>query len=361
MLNSNHIKYKRLINFGWNVLSSNYRNLNFPIKLNYAVTYRCNQKCLTCNIWQKPPDEEMTLEEIRLFFQKNSKFNWIDLTGGEIFLRKDIQQILQAIVANCHNLYLLHFPTNGSCLREIIRAADYLIESPIPLVIISVSLDGNEEIHNRIRGRKDAFKTAVETFLELKKRANEKFNVYAGVTISKFNVRFFPELLRKMEGEIPGFTYNDIHINFAQVSKHFYQNNQDILIQANEQLDIFREIADKTRKQARGVIKYLESRYQSLAVEFLRKNKNPAICQALSSSLFMDPKGDLYPCISWDKRLGKIKSYQYSLSSFLKNSEVTTTRKNVVAGKCPNCWSPCEAYQAIMAQTAHFSRWKSKK
>ena len=354
-------KYKRLINFAWNILSANYKNLKFPIKLNYAVTYRCNQQCLTCNIWQKKAGEELPLEEIKFFFQKNSRFNWIDLTGGEIFLRKDIHEILQTIVASCHNLYMLHFPTNGSCFREIIRAADYLINSPVPLTIVTISIDGNEEIHNRIRGRKDAFKLAAKTFLELKKRTSKKFKVYAGLTISKFNIQQFPEILRKMEEEIPGLTYDDIHINFAQASNHFYENSGDVLIKAHEKLDIFRKIAERTQRDAQGIIRYLESRYQSLAVEFLRKNKNPAICQALSCSLFMSPQGDLYPCISWDKRLGDIKNYQYSLDSFFKNRDVMMARRDLMQDKCPNCWTPCEAYQAIMAQSAPFSRWKGRK
>lgn len=350
-------KYKRLANFGWKVLAANYKNLNFPIKLNYAVTYRCNQRCLTCNIWENAPDEEMSLKEIDAFFRKNPGFNWIDLTGGEIFLRKDIHEILRIIVSRCKNLYLLHFPTNGSCYKEVIRAIDFLMSSPVPLIIATVSIDGDEETHNYIRGKENAFKFALETFLELRKRTNSKFKVYAGMTISRFNIKRFHEILRKMEEGIPGLTYNDMHLNFAQASTHYYQNDADVLIDPAKQIEIFNELSVRTQSEGRGIIKYLESHYQSLAVEFLKEHKNPAVCQALSCSLFMDPGGQLYPCITWNKRLGKIKDYQYSLDTFLQDPKIMELRKDVIDGRCPNCWTPCEAYQSIMARTAPFSRW----
>lgn len=359
MLANHFEKYRRLINFAWHVFLANYKNLGFPFKLNYAVTYRCNQKCLTCNIWESPPEEEMTIENIEQFFQNNSKFSWIDLTGGEIFLRKDIREILSAIVLNCRNLYLLHFPTNGTCHNEVIRAVDYLIESPVPLIIVTVSIDGNEETQKHIRGRDNAFKLAVKTFLELKKRTSAKLNVFAGLTVSQFNVHLVPDIFNTMEEEIPGFKFDDIHVNFAQTSDHFYKNNGDLLVEPAKQIDTFRKIAEKSHKNGKGIVKYLESRYQGLLLEFLKKNKNPAICQALSCSIFMDPKGFIYPCITWDKNMGKINGPQYSLESFFKRPDVMEVRKDVIKGNCPNCWTPCEAYQTIMASTSPFSRWKT--
>jgi len=350
-------KLRRLINFIWNVILSNFKNLNFPIKLNFVVTYKCNQKCLTCNIWKKTIDEEMCLEEIELFFQKNPGFNWIDLTGGEIFSRKDITKIIQTIINNCNNLYLLHFPTNGTYHREVCQAADYLINSPIPLTIVTVSIDGNSEMHNKVRGMDKAFELAVKTFQELKKKTSNNFKVFIGLTLSKYNVQDFDEIFEKMASEIPGLEYNDIHINLAHTSSHFYDNSEDVLMSPLDQSNIIKAITRKTQEQKIGIIKFLESRFQALAVKYSQNNKNPATCQSLSSSVFLDSKGFLYPCITWDKQLGNIKDYKYSLHDFFSAPEKTIERDKIVNGDCPNCWTPCEAYQSIMAQTLPFSRW----
>ena len=46
-----------------NIISSNFARLAFPYKLTFAVTYRCNYTCKTCNIWQK--DTKMSLRLTR--------------------------------------------------------------------------------------------------------------------------------------------------------------------------------------------------------------------------------------------------------------------------------------------------------
>ena len=87
-------------------LKSNFKRLDFPYKLTYATTYWCNYRCQTCNIWKMKPKDEMKLEEIRTFFKKAQHFLWVDLTGGEVSIRKDFVDICEAVVAGCPNLLL---------------------------------------------------------------------------------------------------------------------------------------------------------------------------------------------------------------------------------------------------------------
>ena len=75
---------------------SNFRRLKKPYKLNFAITMWCQSRCLTCNIWQIKPKDELTLDEIREFAKKNTSFRWVGLTGGEPFLRSDIVDIAKA-------------------------------------------------------------------------------------------------------------------------------------------------------------------------------------------------------------------------------------------------------------------------
>lgn len=75
---------------------------NYPTQIaNFAVTYRCNSRCQNCNIWQKEPEDELTLTEIIKFFTVNQdllkKVKSVQLTGGEPFLRDDLPQIATSI------------------------------------------------------------------------------------------------------------------------------------------------------------------------------------------------------------------------------------------------------------------------
>ena len=91
------------------IFLSNFLRLRFPYKLTFTLTYKCNLECKTCFIWKKKHQEELTLNEIDRFFKKSNSFSWIDLTGGEIFLREDLLDILEIIFKHCRNLCILHF------------------------------------------------------------------------------------------------------------------------------------------------------------------------------------------------------------------------------------------------------------
>ena len=80
-----------------NILKANLGRLDQPYKLTFALTSKCNYRCQTCNIWQKPPQDELSPSEIELLFKKAPNFSWIDLTGGEVFLRRDFVDIVEII------------------------------------------------------------------------------------------------------------------------------------------------------------------------------------------------------------------------------------------------------------------------
>ena len=104
-----------------NCLRANVTHLDFPMKLTFCITYWCNYRCETCNIWKMKPTDELRLEEIERFFTKSNRFSWVDLTGGEVTLRKDFVGVAEAVIRNCKNLLMLHFPTNGYLSDTIVE------------------------------------------------------------------------------------------------------------------------------------------------------------------------------------------------------------------------------------------------
>ena len=75
-------------------------------RANIAVTYLCNQKCRSCNIWKYYQDElskgefKLCNELVTWEFEeiiKNNHLIWVSLTGGEPFLRKDIEDVCSRV------------------------------------------------------------------------------------------------------------------------------------------------------------------------------------------------------------------------------------------------------------------------
>jgi molybdenum cofactor biosynthesis enzyme MoaA len=79
----------------------------------FVATYHCNFRCEMCNIWQKKSVDEMTPDEVGLFFERWPQFRWVHLTGGELFMRRDLDDLVAAIQKSCKSLFLLNFPTTG--------------------------------------------------------------------------------------------------------------------------------------------------------------------------------------------------------------------------------------------------------
>jgi len=131
---------------------ANFARLDFPMKLTFCITYWCNYKCKTCNIWKMKPRDELSTDEIRRFFARSNRFSWIDLTGGEISLRKDFVDVCEAAITSCRSLLMLHYPTNGYLTDQIVRYTKEVVKMRPEKLIITISTDGDEAMNDSIRG-----------------------------------------------------------------------------------------------------------------------------------------------------------------------------------------------------------------
>lgn len=127
------------------------------------LTYRCNLRCEMCSIFveeahygldhkARPDLSTQEVLEVARQFPPRSNFQ---LTGGEVFLRKDIEQILEAILAR----HRVSIATNGMLLSESLcrKLVDWRLNT------LSMSVDGPEEIHDEIRRKKGSFRDLTAT------------------------------------------------------------------------------------------------------------------------------------------------------------------------------------------------------
>ena len=337
-------KTKAYINLAKNILASNFTRLSFPYKLTFAITYRCNYKCKTCNIWKRKPEDELTLDEITEFFQKSNKFNWIDFTGGEIWLRNDFTNIVEVALRQCKNLVLLHFPTNGYMTEKIIRGVEHIIKMRPPKLIITVSVDGDEAINDQIRGIRGGWRRQLETYRRLHNIPG--IQVVLGMTLSSFNEYQYDKAFEAVKAECPWLKPSDFHMNFAHESPHYYDNVGINVLDNNkviEQLSRYNSL----RGFPLNPIDIIEKRYIRYAERYLRTGITPMRCHAIHSSCFIDPWGDVYPCGMYNVKIANLRNYNYDLQTIWNLYYTQQLQKEIWNYKCPQCWTPCEAYQSI--------------
>ncbi len=338
---------RRSAHLGAALLGTTIARPSAPVKVNLCLTYWCQYRCRTCNIWQRKPVDELTTGEVVAFVRENPDIVWADLTGGEIFLRPDIETVLEAIVTGWQRLALLHFPTNGFLTDRIVRAVEGIAGRGPARTIVTVSLDGDEALNDEIRGIKGGFRRQIETFKAL--RRIRGITTVFGVTLSSCNVGRFTETFDACARECPGLTIEDVHLNVAQVSSHYYGNSEldhirpDVTAVRSE-LRLYRE----RKGLPRSAQQWLERSYLGHLETFLTTGRTPMPCHALRASCFIDPWGVVYPCITYSRPIGRLRDTGMRLEPLWNAPATRGLQQEIWQGECPQCWTACEAYQSIL-------------
>ena len=349
---------KGYLDFAGNILSSNFGRIEFPYKLTFCITYWCNYKCKTCNIWQRRPKDELTLEEIEAFFKRSNKFNWIDFTGGEVWLRNDFVSIVKSAISECKNLVMLHFPTNGYLTDRIVSGVEEIIKAGAPKFVVTISMDGDEEVNDYVRGKKGGWRRQIETYKQL--HAMRGVEVVLGMTLSSLNATEYERAFEAVKAECPWLTPKDFHFNVAHESGHYYDNtSEDVLIKDKQQ--VIAEI--RKYRKARGFpfnpIDLIERRYLTHAETYLTTGETPMRCHALNSSCFVDSWGDVYPCGMYDAKIASLRDHEFDLERIWTLAKTKQLQKEIWEYECPQCWTPCEANQSLLGNL--FGQRNSKK
>lgn len=342
---------RRIAKLAYQVARSNLTELPYPYRLSYSVTSRCQSQCIMCSIWQKPVENELSLEEIEQVFSRYQHFSWVHLTGGELFLRDDFTEIVRIIDKNSPDLYLLNFPTNGYLTDTIVATVRNILENmSIPRLMVSVSLDGPRELHDRIRCLPGSWDRALDTYRQLRALSSRKFSVYLGYTLQDANLDAFDTTIAAARQELGTLSANELHVNLAHISGHYYANDS---FRGIPEPDAAGKVLERIRQgrshKMTDPVAFLERRYQQLAHTYQQTGTVPLTCQAAAVSCFIDPCGVVYPCSTFDSPIGSLRDHDYDLGAIWRSPSKGSIRALIRAGSCPGCWTPCEAYQTILA------------
>ncbi len=340
---------RNLLLLAGRALRSNFGTNPAPFKVTFIVTWTCDCKCRMCNIWQRPkPRDRMTVEEVRLFFRRNPGISWVNLSGGEIFTRPDSTDLVGAVVEECRDLYLLDFPTTGQNTRKVLAGVRAALDRGVPRLLVTVSLDGAGEEHDEVRRIRGAYGRAVETFRRLREIRRGGFGVYFGVTLSRFNKGALLRIVDRVRQDIPGITERDFHVNLAQESAHYYQNEG----MAPAEAGVLQDMEEFLRRRGSSLhpINLLERLYQKRLRSFVETGRSPVPCRALRSSVYVGPTWQVFPCTMWDAPLGNLRDTGFALRPLWEGAGAARRRDEIARGACPHCWTPCEAYPSLLAQ-----------
>ncbi len=163
--------------------------LKKPIFCSYFVTNKCNSRCVFCDIWKKPKWQNVTESDTKtvrnhLTDIRELGVRFIDFTGGEPLLRKDIPELLAA--ARKTGLYT-NITSNGILFRKRYRQIRGLVN------MIHFSVDAHEPaLYREIRGV-DHFSTVIDA---VALAAETGFSPCMVHTVTNQNAQYLEKMVR---------------------------------------------------------------------------------------------------------------------------------------------------------------------
>jgi len=93
-------------------------------------------------------------------------------------------------------------------------------------------------------------------------------------------------------------------------------------------------------------------------VSFLQNHKRYFYCYSGIHSFFLDPYGNIFPCIMLSKKIGNAKANFDKVWTSYRAKEI----RNFIKKKKCACWTPCETYNSLSCNLYVFLKniWENR-
>jgi MoaA/NifB/PqqE/SkfB family radical SAM enzyme len=305
-----------------------------PLNVTVGLTYRCNSRCKTCNVWRRNPGDELSVEEFDQVFRAIGKVYWFTLSGGEPFLRNDIVEICRSVHDNCKP-GIINIPTNGLLCNVIPRRVKEIVEvCSGSQIVVNVSMDGVGEQHNAIRGVEGNFERAIKTYEELRSLDSDNFELGIHTVISVFNVHEIPSIyghLKKLHSDSYITEIAEERVELNTLDKGITPSLEEY----TKAVDYLSE-AVKEEKWT-GTSKLTQAfrlEYYKLVKRTLKEKRQVIPCYAGFASAQIAPDGDVWTCCIRAEPLGNLRDVDYDFKKIWFGEKAAKLRESIKAGDC---------------------------
>jgi len=263
------------------------RTLKTPTSLVLFINNRCNMACDHCFI----PDlntrtPEMSTQQIRHIVDSLDQPVDLTLTGGEALLTKDLEAVMDHMMANRHVRYL-GLLTNGSMPRRLSEICESLLSRyPDKKLKIQISLDGPEQTHDEIRKMRRGYEKAIRSFERLaeirKNHRNLKYT--AAITLMRENLGSVETLIDELErigvpskmSMVRGNSFSTFGVP-ASIFKDEYEPQKPYL---GNEVDAVKDFIDRVEARHPGYFRGYQRTKLEIMLETLKSRQREFACRA---------------------------------------------------------------------------------
>ena len=300
------------------------RVTSVPTQVQILLTSKCNLDCLYCGAAkfnEIENDEELNTKEWLNLLKRLKEIQVfsLDLSGGEMFLKEDIFEILETAVKL--KFPVINITSNGTLINE--KVAKQLKRLNLENKNISISLDGNKESHDRLRGT-GSFNKTIKGIRNL---INNGIKPKILFTPLKSNYKTFNDMIKIIyDLGMRRVSFNALHPS-GKCNKIYKDIMLEWFVEAGEIQEIVGEIREKYSDIKINDPPFV---YKSYPIQYHFENGNipsktrskPRLkpCSAAHSSCSITSSGWVAPCSElYDFKGGNIK--EQDILDIWRNSE----------------------------------------
>jgi len=185
----------------------------------------------------------------------------------------------------------------------------------------------------------------MNTFKELKNLPSVKAQI--NFTLSYNNMQSFKDAFVSIKEAYPDIRLDDINVTLFQKSSFYFENEN--LMEIDKHL-MSEEITRILRMDCErlSLNNFLRKTYLRLYLRYIKNKRYPLKCQALASTCFLDPYGNIFPCSVYNRKLLNVREMNNNFDYLWNTKDAKRLYYECATYLCPVCWSPCDAYSAIV-------------
>jgi len=289
------------------------QELSAPIRMDLALTFRCQNGCLHCYAGGPHESEEMNTEKWKRVLDKMKALGIFiaTFTGGEPTLREDLPEL----IAYAQQIGIVTgLVTNGRKLKD----KDFVSRlEKAGLDFAQVTLESsNPKIHDKMTGSDGGWRETTEGIRNL---IPTTIYTTTNTTLTKLNAAGFMETLDFLHGVgVRAFGCNGL-IHSGKGPSFAKENALD----PDELKLLLLRTQEKASHLGMNFLWYTPTRYCELNPVTLGLGVKS--CTASGMNMCVGPSGDVYPCQSYFESLGKFletdwkRIWNHALSKRLRN------------------------------------------
>lgn len=311
-----------------------------PLQFTFFVTSRCNARCPFCFYWKdrKTGQDELTVDEVEKISASMGNLLWLLFSGGEIFLRKDLPDLVDAFYRNNHPV-IITLPTNGFAPDLIVpRTEEILSRSPESAVVCKISLDGIGEEHDRLRNTPGNYDKAMETYERLRQLGEKYKNLQLGI-----NTVFCRENQDNMDeiidfvNTLPGCETHTISMVRGNPADEAYKEI-DLEKYRRAIMRLEEDLKGDNSKMYHFTMARLKTAQdlvqRRLIYETVRQGRRLLPCYAGRIGAVMNEVGDIFPCEILSDKMGNVREAGYDFRKVFFSEQADQVRAKINKTKC---------------------------